>query len=142
MALTTTAGSSRGRRWSWRRNKKRGNMVKPKSETGSKHRRSSTLTILAVTVILILGFAYIFGPWIQRHLPIVNEVFTLIEEQDINSNGYFYTEIEGAYAGEKYLRDSIRLADPSEARLNFAFISGVVICILILGLGYRYLPVD
>lgn len=90
----------------------------------------------------MLGFVFVLGPWIQHRFQIVDDVFTLIEERDINSNGYFYTEIEGAYAGEKYLRDSIRLSDPTEARLNFAFISGIVICILILGLGYRFLPMD
>lgn len=91
---------------------------------------------------LLAVFALYVGPWFQKQVPIVDEIFTLIEEQDINSNAYFYTDIEGSYDGERFLKGSIRLADEKEARLNIPFIAGLVCCILILGLGYRFMPMD
>lgn len=96
-----------------------------------------------LTVLGCIGiFAFIAGPWLQKQIPIVDDMFTLIEEQEINSNAYFYTDIEASYDGERFLRGSIRLADEKEARLNFPFISGLVCCILILWLGYRFMPMD
>ena len=97
--------------------------------------------LLAVFGILI-GFGLYAGPWLQKQVPIVDEMFTLIEEQDINSNAYFYTDIEGSYDGERFLRGAIRLSDDKEGRLNLPFVSGVICCILILWLGYRFMPME
>ena len=91
---------------------------------------------------LLVVFALYTGPWLQKQVPIVDDMFTLIEEQDINSNAYFYTDIEGSYDGERFLKGAIRLSDEKEARLNIPFMAGLVCCILILGLGYRFMPND
>ena len=99
-------------------------------------------SVLLIVFGLLAVFALYAGPWLQKQVPIVNEMFTLIEEQDINSNAYFYTDIEGAYDGERFLKGAIRLADDEEGRLNIPFIAGLVCCILILGLGYRFMPMD
>lgn len=91
---------------------------------------------------LLTGFAIWGGPWLQKQIPLVDEMFTLIDEQDINSNAYFYTDIEASYDGERFLKGAIRMADDKEARLNMPFISGLFCCLLILGLGYRFMPMD
>ena len=97
---------------------------------------------MLVSLGLLALFAFVIGPWFQKQVPIVDEMFTLIEEHDINSNAYFYTDIEASYDGEKYLKNAIRLSDEKEARLNIPFIAGLICCILILGLGYKFLPMD
>lgn len=98
--------------------------------------------LLCFGLFLVWGFAFVLGPWMQEQIPIMNDIFTLIEERDINSTAYFYTEIEASYDGEKYLQESIRLSDPGEARLNIPLITGVIACILLLFVGYRYLPME
>ena len=111
----------------------------------TKHTKPSKIqswSILLLSVGLIAVFAFAIGPWFQKQVPIVDEIFTLIEEHDINSNAYFYTDIEGAYDGEKYLRGAIRHANEKEARLNIPFIAGLICCILILGIGFKFLPLE
>ena len=49
---------------------------------------------LLLGLFLIWTFAFVIGPWFQQKIPIMNEIFTLIEEQEINANAYFYTEID------------------------------------------------
>lgn len=112
------------------------------STENTKTSKIKSWSILLLSVGLIAMFAFAVGPWFQKQVPIVDEMFTLIEERDINSNAYFYTDIEGAYDGEKYLKNAIRLSDEKEARFNIPFIAGMICCILILGLGYKYLPMD
>ncbi len=115
-------------------------------ELGStKHTKPSKIqswSILLLSVGLIAAFAFAIGPWFQKQVPIVDEIFTLIEEHDINANAYFYTDIEGAYDGEKYLKNAIRLSDEKEARLNIPFIAGLICCILILAIGFKFLPME
>ena len=90
----------------------------------------------------IWAFAFIVGPWIQEKIPTMNQIFQVIEERDIDSTAYFYTEIKASYDGERYLRESIRLGAPQEAGVTWPFVSGIVLCCVILALGYRYLPME
>ena len=106
------------------------------------HTKCKAWGVLLGVLGLLAVFAFYAGPWLQKQVPILDEMFTLIEEQDINSNAYFYTDIEASYDGERFLRGAIRLADEKEARLNIPFIAGLICCILILGLGYRFMPMD
>lgn len=99
-------------------------------------------SILLVSLGLVVLFAFVIGPWFQKQVPIVDEMFTLIEAHDINSNAYFYTDIEASYDGANYLKNAIRLSDEKEARLNIPFIAGLICCILILWVGFKYLPLD
>lgn len=75
-------------------------------------------------------------------IPNMRQLVTVIEEQDINSSAYFYTEIEASYEGERYLREALAREIPEEAGLTWPFISAIVICIGLLALGFRYLPND
>jgi hypothetical protein len=91
---------------------------------------------------MIWGFGVYFGPWAAERIPMMKEIVNVIEEQDINSSAYFYTEIEASYEGERYLRESIAREVPEQSGLTLPFISAIVICIGLLALGFRYLPTD
>ncbi len=97
---------------------------------------------LAFFSLLIWFFGAVAGPWIQEHVSPFDEIVQVIEEQDIDSGAYFYTEIEAGFDGERYLRESFALADRGDFGWTAPFLSGVAICILLLVLGFRYLPND
>ncbi len=77
-----------------------------------------------------------------QSIPMFKKIVHVIEEQDINSNAYFYTEIKASYDGEQYLRDSIKFAGHRDAEFNLIFMSVVALSIVILCLGFWYLPDD
>lgn len=91
---------------------------------------------------LIWVFGAFVGPWIIQSIPTARQIVQVIEEQDINSNAYFYTEIEASYDGEIYLRDSIKFAGHRDAEFNLIFMSVVALSIVIMCLGFWYLPDD
>ena len=98
--------------------------------------------MLSVCLFIIWGFGAFVGPWLADEIPIMREIVGVIEEQDINSSAYFYTEIEASYEGERYLRESLAREVPEQSGLTLPFISAIVICIALLALGFRYLPND
>ena len=91
---------------------------------------------------MIWGFAVYTGPWLYDKIPYMRGIVTVIDEQDINSSAYFYTEIEASYEGERYLREALYREVPDQAGLTWPFISAIAICFLLLALGFRYLPND
>lgn len=103
-------------------------------------RRLRAWGLLFFFSMLIWVFGAFVGPWIIQSIPTAKQIVQVIEEQNINSNAYSYTEIEASWAGEQYLSDSIKLAGHRDAEFNLTFMSGVALCILILCLGYRWLP--
>lgn len=98
--------------------------------------------MLSLCLVMIWGFGVFVGPWLVDKIPNMREMVTVIEEQDINSSAYFYTEIEASYEGERYLRESIAREVPEQSGFTLPFISAIVICIALLALGFRYLPND
>ena len=62
--------------------------------------------VLILCLAMFWGFGVFLGPWMAENIPVMRDVVTVIEEQDINSSAYFYTEIEASYEGERYLRES------------------------------------
>ena len=94
----------------------------------------------AVAIFLLWFFGVAIGPWLQHHIPGVDQIVQVIEEQDIDAGAYFYTEIEGSYAGGNYLRQAVKMGAPDQFGLTFPFLSGVFICLLLLFLGWKYLP--
>jgi len=112
---------------------------------GLKQRRKSRLKAwgqLISVFFLLWVFATVVGPWLETRIPTFNKIVETIEEQDIDSGAYFYSEIKGSYDGERYLRDALELGAPDEIGLTFSFVSGIVICLLLLWLGFRYMPVE
>ena len=102
--------------------------------------RAKAWGILALTAVSLWLFAVAVGPWLQHHIYGMDEIVRVIEENDIDSGAYFYTEIEGSYTGEKYLRQSLELAAPDQFGLTLPFISGIVTCLVLLAFGFKYLP--
>ena len=102
--------------------------------------RGKAWAILGATFLSLWIFAVAVGPWLQHHIYSMDDIVQVIEENDIDSGAYFYTEIEGAYTGEKYLRQSLELAAPDDFGLTLPFISGIVACLALLGFGFKYLP--
>lgn len=98
--------------------------------------------VLLFVLALCWGFAQGGGPWLQKRIPMVDRIFTVIEEQDINANAYFYTEIEESYQAERYIQGSLDLGVPGEAGLTLPLAVGILACVGLLWLGYRYLPMD
>ncbi len=96
--------------------------------------------ILLSTLFLLWVFGVAVGPWLQHHIYGMEQIVQVIEEQDINAGAYFYTEIEGSYAGEKYLRQALEMGSPDQFGLTLPFISGIFLCFLLLYLGWKFLP--
>ena len=102
--------------------------------------RAKAWGILGLTFFVLWLFAVAVGPWLQHQIYGLDEIVAVIEENDIDSGAYFYTEIEGSFTGEKYLRQSLEMGDPDEFGLTWPFISGIVTCLVMLCVGFRYLP--
>ena len=102
--------------------------------------RAKAWSILGLTFLTLWLFAVVVGPWLQHYIYGMDEIVQVIEENNIDSGAYFYTEIEGSYTGEKYLRQSLELAAPDDFGLTLPFVSGIVACLLLLGIGFKYLP--
>ncbi len=97
-------------------------------------------TILLSTLFLLWLFGVAIGPWLQHHIYGMDQIVQVIEEHDIDAGAYFYTEIEGSYAGEKYLRQALEMGAPEQFGLTIPFLSGIFFCFLLLFLGWKYLP--
>lgn len=102
--------------------------------------RAKAWSILGLTFLSLWLFAVAVGPWLQHHIYSMDDIVQVIEENDIDSGAYFYTEIEGSYTGEKYLRQSLEMGAPDEFGLTLPFISGIVSCLVLLCVGFKYLP--
>ena len=99
--------------------------------------------VLLICSFFCVGlFAFVIGPWLQDKIPTYSQIVQVIEEQDIDSGAYFYSEIKASYEGEQYLLESLKLAAPDQVGFTPSFILCIVLCIVILGIGYRYLPMD
>ena len=98
--------------------------------------------LLLLTFFLLWVFAVVVGPWLRPHIPYLNQIVAVAEQQDIDMGAYFYTEIEASYDGEQYLKGALDLGAPGEAAFNPFAVAGLALCLFILWLGYRYLPLE
>lgn len=96
--------------------------------------------ILLLTFVFLWIFGVAIGPWLQHHIYGMDQIVQVIVEQDIDAGAYFYTEIEGSYAGEKFLRQSLEMGAPEQFGLTPSFLSGILLCLFILFLGWKFLP--
>ena len=112
-------------------------------ETNTEHPpmpRTKAWAILGITFFSLWVFAVAVGPWLQHHIYGMDEIVQVIEANNIDSGAYFYTEIEASYTGARYLRQSLEMAAPDQSGLTLPFISGIVICLVLLIIGFKYLP--
>lgn len=96
--------------------------------------------ILVLTFVFLWIFGVAIGPWLQHHIYGMEQIVQVIEEQDIDAGAYFYTEIEGSYTGEKYLRQALKMGAPNQFGLTLPFLSGIFLCFILLFLGWKFLP--
>jgi len=89
-------------------------------------------------------FVYLFGvkigPWLQHHIWGMDQIVQSIEDNDIDAGAYYYTEIEGSADGYQYLSQTLQTMAPDHYGLTLPFLSGIVLCLLILYLGMKALP--
>ena len=97
--------------------------------------------LIGVFALLWL-FATVVGPYFETRIPTFDKIVQTIDKQDIDSGAYFYTEIKASYDGERYLRNALELGVPDQIGLTLPFVSGIVICLLILWFGFRYMPME
>ncbi|MDY0132044.1 MAG: hypothetical protein RBR53_05175 [Desulforegulaceae bacterium] len=101
-----------------------------------------SLKILFSTFFLLWLFAFVVGPWGEKHIPVFNDITKVIEENNIDSGAYMYTEIEGSYSGQKHLLAAMEHELPDDFGFTAVFISGIVCCFIILALAFKYLPMN
>jgi hypothetical protein len=120
--------------------------MKPKDLNSKKEPRPEYLirlqawSILVSVMLSVWVFAVYLGPWLEGHIPMMAQIVKVIEEQDINANAYFYTEIEASSEGEQFLRGSFEHSGRDDYGVTLPFISGVLLCFLILFFGYWFMP--
>lgn len=88
---------------------------------------------------LIWTFGWVVGPYIETHVETYKQIAKVVEERDIDSAAYMYTDEVGSYEGEYYLADSLNHSGRDDYGFTKSFISGIVLCFLILGVGWRYI---
>ena len=49
---------------------------------------------IVLTVLFILSFMQYIGPWMEDKIPGFGELAKFIDENDIDANQYFYTEVD------------------------------------------------
>ena len=89
-------------------------------------------------LFLLWAFTFHVFPWVKVYIPGMMTLDRAIEERDIDTTTFFYSETKESYEAESYLNDTLSLAKPrGYDGFDIYFISGIVICILILVIGFR-----
>ncbi len=104
-------------------------------QTPSKH----SLKIILAAAFLVWSFGWVIAPILRSNIPIYNEILQVADERDIDTSAYMYEENAGSYDAEYYLRDSFEHSGRSDYGATKFFIAGVISCIIILGIGWRYI---
>ena len=113
-------------------------MDKPK-ENQKKNTKKNWLT-LAGFVTLIWFFGAVVGPWVEKQSSTLTQIVKVIEEQNIDSSAYFYTEINASYEGEYYLKESIKRSNLEKTQAGGVFFLGIIMCLAILSAAFFWLP--
>ncbi len=95
------------------------------------------IVLLSSIVIIFLSGIW-FIPAIGENIPILSDIVKVAKDNQIDVGAYFYTEIEQSYEGEHNLRDSISAREDINGLIMS--ICGIIVCLVILLIGYRYLP--
>ncbi len=109
------------------------------SDEEKKPSRVTAWIRLLTGFILIWVFGWIIGPYIEQNVPIYKQIAKVVEERDIDSAAYMYTEESGSYESEYYLTDSFKHSGRDDYGFTMAFASGIILCFGILGFGWRYI---
>ena len=95
-------------------------------------------------LMLMLGsiwiFAAVIGPWGETNIPVFKHIVQTIDARGIDSGAYFYSDIEESYTAQREISGSLGFAMPESTGVTWPFLSGVLLCFLILFIGFRTLP--
>ncbi|MDD9301849.1 MAG: hypothetical protein HUK40_05625 [Desulfobacter sp.] len=111
-------------------------------DTKTKQSKAKAWAVLVLTLGALWVFAAVIGPYGEKHIPTFNTIVDTIEARDIDSGAYFYTEIDAGYDGPRELLGSIALKAPERYGFTMPFISGMMLCFLILIVGFKTLPME
>ena len=110
--------------------------------TGRRLPRLRAWGLLFTGFFCVWVFAFVVGPWIHDNIPAFRKIVEVIEEREIDAGAYFYSENKESYEGERYLLESLKLGIPQDVGFTLPFVGCIILCIVILWIGYRYLPMD
>jgi len=113
-----------------------------RAQTLRRRKRLKAWSQLVGAFFLLWMFGTVVGPWLETRIPVFSEIVEIIEKHDIDSGAYFYSEIKASYDAEPYLRSALKQGVPDQAGWTLPFISGIVICLVILWLGFRFMPME
>ena len=102
--------------------------------------RAKGWTVLFSVCLLLYLFGVKIGPWLQHYIWGMDRIVQSIEENNIDAGAYYYTEIEGSADGHQYLSQTLQTMAPDHYGLTLPFLSGIVLCLLILYFGMKALP--
>jgi hypothetical protein len=111
-------------------------------DAGKHSSRLRAWSLLGFGFFCVWAFAFVVGPWLQDQIPIFSQIVRVAEEREIDAGAYFYSETKESYEGEQYLLESLKLGAPEEVGFTLPFVLCIVLCGVILWIGYRYLPMD
>lgn len=119
--------------------------MKPNEESNNldavrPHSRFRGWAALLLWVFFIWAFMFYVGPWIRDNIPIMKDLMEVAREKDIDTTTFFYSETKEFYEAERYLRETLDLAEPNGYGVDGWFILGIVFCLVLLSIGYRFLP--
>ncbi len=104
------------------------------------HSRIKGWAALFLWMFLIWAFIFYIGPLVRDSIPVMKKLSEVARERDIDTTAFFYSENKESYEAESYLRETLDLAKPKGYGFSGFFFLGIVCCIAILVIGYRFLP--
>jgi len=61
---------------------------------------------LLLWVAIVLSFMFYWGPWLIMKTPGYKPVLKAINDQDINANAYFYSDVDEFFEGHYHLENT------------------------------------
>lgn len=94
---------------------------------------------LFLALFCIWVFGWVVGPYVEQNVSTYSQIAKIVEERDIDSAAYMYTDEVGSYEGEYYLTDSFKHSDRQDYGFTKSFFAGIALCFSILALGWRFI---
>lgn len=89
---------------------------------------------------MVIGAVYLFGisvgPWITTSLPILNSFIQVVEEHDIDTGAYYYTETKEMDVAQQYVVQAVSESVPGEGTFSWPVLAGLTTSLLICFIGF------
>ncbi|MBT4091587.1 MAG: hypothetical protein HN580_16670 [Deltaproteobacteria bacterium] len=116
------------------------NMIEKDHQNRKPHNRIMGWAALFFCIFLLWGFTFYLVPWMQGNIPMLGRLAEVVRERDIDTTAFFYSENKESYEAERYLNETLELAKPRGYGFDRYFALGILLCFIILVIGYRFLP--